>query len=112
VRTILPCEIAVFLPREGALALEAASPGFRIDPKEESVAAWVWKSGREAGQSTESLPQAWAHYAPMTTASGVRGVMGVHFDDPDRFLTPENDALLAAMASLGAMAIERIGLNA
>ncbi len=109
VKAILPCEVAILLPSGAQLSVEAATPEFKIDQKELSVATWVWLNGKNAGQATETLPQAWAHYLPMRTSDGIKGVLGVHLDDPKEFLTPENDAVLDALAGLGATAIERIG---
>lgn len=108
VRQILPCEIAIFVPRGEELSLGAATAGFPVDAKEQSVAAWVFINGRAAGQGTDTLPQAYGHYLAMRTAEGIKGIMGVRFKDPKHYATPENDAALDAIASLGAMAIERV----
>jgi two-component system, OmpR family, sensor histidine kinase KdpD len=107
-RQVLPCEMAIFLPKEDGLAPAAATEGFEIDPKEASVAAWAYFHGKPAGRATETLPQARAHYLPMRGGQGVLGAIGILLEDPARALTPERNSLLEAIAGLGAMAIERI----
>jgi two-component system, OmpR family, sensor histidine kinase KdpD len=107
-RQALPGEMAIFLPTGAELSASAATAEFSITPKELGVATWVLVNGKPAGQGTETLPQAWAHYSPMRTAQRIIGVIGIHFDDPSRTLTPDSEAVFEAIAGLGAMAIERI----
>jgi K+-sensing histidine kinase KdpD len=47
----------------------------------------------------------------MKTVDTVKGVVGFHFDNLERILTPENKVVLDTIARLGALAIERIGFK-
>ncbi len=112
VRQIFPCEMAIFLPiDDGGLSVKAATPGFVVDSNEMGVANWVWNNGKPAGSGTDTLPHAWAFYLPMTVTDTVKGVMGFHFENPDRALTPDNRVVLETIAGLGALAIERMEIQ-
>ncbi|VVB86568.1 Osmosensitive K+ channel His kinase sensor domain protein [uncultured archaeon] len=106
---IFPCDMAIFLPGNGEVSVRASTDGFRINPKELSIATWVWLNGEPAGLGTDTLPEAWAYYLPMKTADTIKGVVGFHFDSILEVLTPENKVVLDTIARLGALAIERIG---
>ncbi len=108
-RQILPCEMAIFLPENGQVSVKASTDMFRINPKELGIANWVWNNGEPAGMGTDTLPEAWAYYLPMKTRDALNGVVGFHFDNPERILTPENKIVIDTIARLGALAIERIG---
>jgi two-component system sensor histidine kinase KdpD len=108
-RQILPCEMAIFLPKNGHVSVRASTDGFQINPKELGIATWVWLNDEPAGMGTDTLPEAWAYYIPMKTTDTLKGVVGFHFDNPGQILTPENKIIIDTIARLGALAIERIG---
>lgn len=108
-RQILPCEMAIFLPKNGQVSVRASTDGFQINPKELGIATWVWLNDEPAGMGTDTLPEAWAYYIPMKTTDTLKGVVGFHFDNPGQILTPENKIIIDTIARLGALAIERIG---
>jgi two-component system sensor histidine kinase KdpD len=108
-RQLFPCEMAIFLPDNGQVAVKASTDGFQINPKELVIATLVRLNSEPAGMSTDTLPEAWAYYLPMKTANTVKGVVGFHFDKPEQTLTLENKVVLDTIARLGALAIERIG---
>jgi two-component system sensor histidine kinase KdpD len=105
---IFLCDMAIYLPENGQVSLKASTDRIQINPKELSVATWVWHNGEPAGMGTDTLPEAWAYYLPMKTTDTVRGVVGFHFDNPEQILTPENKNVLDYIALLGTIAIERI----
>jgi two-component system sensor histidine kinase KdpD len=105
---IFLCDMAIYLPENGQVSLKASTDRIQINPKELSVATWVWHNGEPAGMGTDTLPEAWAYYLPMKTTDTVRGVVGFHFDNPEQILTPENKNVLDYIVLLGTMAIERI----
>ncbi|MER3446818.1 MAG: sensor histidine kinase KdpD [Candidatus Dadabacteria bacterium] len=111
VRQIFPCEIAIFTPVGSRLSVKAATPGFHVDSNEIGVANWVWNNGKPAGPGTGTLPHAWAFYLPMTATGTVKGVMGFHFENPERALTFDNQVVLETIANLGALAIERMEIQ-
>ena len=108
-RQLFPCEMAIFLPDNGQVAVRASTDGFQINPKELVIASLVRLDSEPAGMSTDTLPEAWAYYHPMKTPDTVKGVIGFHFDKPEQILTPQNKVVLDTIARLGALAIERIG---
>jgi len=110
-RQIFPCDMAIFLPDNGQISVKASTERFQINPKELGIATWVRLNGEPAGMSTDTLPEAWAYYLPMKTTDTVKGVVGFHFDNPEKILTPENKVVLDTIARLGALAIERIGFK-
>ncbi len=110
-KQLFRCEIAIFLPASGELAVKAATTGFQVDTKEIGVAKWVWTNGKPAGLGTSTLPQAWAYYLPMITTDKVKGIMGFHFENPKQALTPDNQVVLETIANLGALALERVGFQ-
>jgi two-component system sensor histidine kinase KdpD len=108
-RQIFPCEMAIFLPDNGQVSVKASTDGFQINPKELVIATLVRLNSEPAGMGTDTLPEAWAYYLPMKTADTIKGVVGFHFESPEKILTPENKIVLDTIARLGALAIERIG---
>ncbi len=108
-RQIFPCDTAIFLPENGQVSVRASTESIQINQKELGVATWVWLNGKPAGAGEDTLSEAWAYYLPMKTTDTVNGVVGFHFDDPGKSLTPENKVVLDTIAQLGALAIERIG---
>jgi len=106
---IFSCDMAIYLPENGQVSLKASTDRIKINPKELGIANWVWLNGEPAGVGTDKLPEAWAYYLPMKTTDTVKGVLGFHFDDPEKILTPENKSALEMIALLGTLAIERIG---
>ena len=87
-----------------------APPAYPLDDKEQGVAAWVFGQGRPAGAGTDTLPAARALYLPLSTASGIIGVLGVRPDDPKQFQDPTVQHLLEAFAGQAAVALERARL--
>ncbi len=108
-RQLFPCEMAIFLPDNGQVAVKASTDGFQINPKELVIASLVQLNSEPAGMSTDTLPEAWAYYHPMKTTYTVKGVIGFHSDKPEQILTLETKVVLDTIARLGALAIERIG---
>jgi two-component system sensor histidine kinase KdpD len=84
-----------------------ASPGYPMDEKELSVAAWVFVRGRSAGAGTDTLPAAQGLYLPLVASSGIIGVLGLRPDDPKRFQDPAVQRLLETFAGQAAVALER-----
>jgi two-component system sensor histidine kinase KdpD len=108
IKLIFPCEIAIFLPTKGELSVRAVTSGFQLNPNEIGVANWVWTNGKPAGLGTNTLPQAWAYYLPMTMPDTIKGVIGLHFENPEQALTSNNQVVLDTIARLGSLTIERI----
>jgi two-component system sensor histidine kinase KdpD len=108
IRQIFACEVVVLLPEDSGLSVKAATPAFQVDSKEIGVANWVWTNGKPAGRGSDTLPDAWAHYLPISRLEIIKGVIGFHFESSEQMLTPDNLAVIEAITRLGALAIERI----
>lgn len=107
-RQIFQCEMVILLPEDSRLSVKAATSGFRVDSKEIGVANWVWVNGKPAGGGSNTLPEAWAYYLPITRVETITGVIGFHFESPDQVLKPNDLAVIETITRLGALAIERI----
>jgi two-component system sensor histidine kinase KdpD len=107
-RQLFPCEMVILLPEDSGLSVRAATPGFQADSKELGVAHWVWTNGKPAGRGSDTLPEAWAYYLPISRLERIKGVVGFHFDSPEQVLAPDNLAVIETITRLGALAIERI----
>lgn len=106
-------EVAVFLSGpapDDNLELYGASPNFELSESERAVAVWAFQHRQPAGRGTDTLPAVAARYTPLQTAKGVIGVMGISSPDTSRYLSPEQRRLLESIASLAAVAIERVQL--
>ena len=103
-------EVAVFIPVNNDLTVYAVSPGLAISDNDKAVATWVFEHGQEAGQGTETLPEASMRYQPLKTTRGVVGVLGVKPIDPSRHLTREQHRTLDTFANQIGLAVERASL--
>ncbi len=70
----------------------------------------MWSHDKPAGVGTDTLPSAFALYLPLREARGRVGVLGVAPADRQRFVDPEQRALLDVFASQVASALERARL--
>jgi len=105
---IFESRVVALLPDgKGHLEIRAGLKAeFAMNPKEQSVAQWVFDLGQVAGRGTDTLPGAEALYVPLQATGGPVGVLGVRPDDPERLLLPEQLHLLEAFANQTALALE------
>jgi two-component system, OmpR family, sensor histidine kinase KdpD len=106
-------DVVVFLPGpppDETLEPYGSSPNFQFTDSERAVAVWAFQHRQPAGRGTDTLPAVTARYTPLETARGVIGVMGVASRDTSRYLNPDQRRLLESIASLAAVAIERVNL--
>jgi K+-sensing histidine kinase KdpD len=73
-----------------------------------SVAEWAWTHGEEAGAGTATLPGSPLRYVPLKAPMRVRGVVALALPGPAALEGPEQRRLLETLASLLAIALERI----
>jgi two-component system sensor histidine kinase KdpD len=111
---VFESEVAIFLPhRDGRLAAAfAENAPFASDPKETSVAQWVFDHANRAGRGTSTLPGSVALYLPLLVSTGAVGVLGVRPGGDGKPLDSERLHLLEAFASQIALAVERTNLAA
>jgi two-component system sensor histidine kinase KdpD len=105
-------QVAILLatPHGEPLEPRATSPGFALDEKQTTVAAWAFEHAQPAGRGTDVLPFADVRCLPLQTSHGVVGVLGVKPMSPGSLLTPDQRELLQAFANQAALAIERAQL--
>jgi two-component system sensor histidine kinase KdpD len=104
---------AAILLREagGGLAKEAhPASTLPVSEKEQSVAAWAFRFGKNAGRFTDNLPSAGAIYLPLQTSRGAVGVLGVELPG-DKEPALEQRDLLEAFARQSALVLDRIRLD-
>ena len=107
---IFNCHTAIFVPAGSGIEISSFDPEFPTEEHEKAIAAWVFKNEKEAGWSTDILPDAKAYYLPHKTSQGAFGVLGVFFKNSKEGLDPRENSLLSALASQAAVAIQRIKL--
>ena len=79
--------------------------GFEVDM---AIAQWALDHSEPAGLSTDTLPSAVVLYLPLKATMRTRGVLAIQPRQMPWLLTPEQERLLQAGASLAAIAVERL----
>ncbi len=105
-------DVAFLLAGDDGRLLDRPHPMSTLAPaeKEMPVASLAFERQRAAGQHTDTLPQAEAHWLPLRVPSGVAGVMGVRAREGQR-LNIDQQTLLETFAGQIALAIERERLD-
>lgn len=108
VGSLLGGECGVILrDREGNLqTYRQTKYGLGINAKEQAVATWVFKSGKTAGWSTETLSDAPCLCIPLKTTGQTVGVL-VYLPGTQHHLTEEQQNLLRLISKQLAIALER-----
>jgi two-component system sensor histidine kinase KdpD len=106
VRSQLNAEAVLLLADEhDRLPDDAASVGSGVDV---SIAQWAYGHGEAAGLGTDTLPATPWLYLPLKAPMRLRGVLAIRPDEASRLAGPQTRQLLDALASLLAIAVERI----
>ena len=100
--------MAILGPTIAGLMILSGDMGYPLSEKERTIAQWAYDNGEPAGRGTDNLPAGIGHYVPMEAHGVVFGVLAFAFQDPDAVLTAENREIFQTMASLGALALERM----
>ena len=93
VEQIFNCHTAIFLPAGSGIELSSFDSEFPTEEHEKAIATWVFKNEKEAGWSTDSLPDAKAYYLPLKTSQGAFGVLGVFFKNEKESLDSRENSL-------------------
>lgn len=100
-------EVMALLPDASRLNVRASSGiEHSLDPKELSVAQWVFDLGQLAGKGTDTLPMSNALYVPLLATKGVMGVLRIKPNAPEQLLTPEQMNFLETCSNQIALTIE------
>ena len=100
-------QVAIFLPKNGGVAIFAHSPDYVPDENGLAVASWVFQHDQPAGRGTDTLPAASLRCLPLKTGRGLVGVLGVRPTDSDNILSLEQRQSLLSFADQAALSIER-----
>ncbi|MEO5690376.1 MAG: DUF4118 domain-containing protein [Burkholderiaceae bacterium] len=99
---------AVFLLLDGDDRLVVPTSDETADNADASLANWALAHAEAAGQGTGTLPASAMLYVPLKAPMRVRGVVALSLRNPQRLNVPEQRRLLDTIASLLAIALERI----
>jgi len=95
----------VLTPRDGDIAISAASPPLdALSPGDMAAARWAWEKGEPAGHGTGTLPNAAWTFRPLQGVRARAGVVGV---EPKAVATEDGERFVAALLDQGAVALER-----
>ena len=67
----------ILLPADRSLAVRHQASDFMATARELEAAAWCWKHTEETGAETTLIPDALAHYFPLTVRGEAIGVIGL-----------------------------------
>ena len=94
------------------VALGGHPPSVSLSEAEMAAAIWVRRHDEEAGPGTNTLPGGDWFYAPLSTARGVVGVIGIRTPKDRGGISLEQRELLHALGRQTAIAIERCRIDA
>ncbi len=105
-------EVAIILAKADGQLYAQPHEGstLKLTEKEMSVASWVLRHGQSAGQFTDNLPMSEALYLPLSSATGVLGVVGVRLPKAQPPSLEQNN-LLEAFVRQAALVIDRQRLH-
>ncbi len=98
---------ALLLAHEDAAWTLHPASSFRLGVREQAVADWVGRHGKEAGRFTSELGSAEALHVPMLRAGAVLGVFVVALPADAVLDVPEQRELIDAFAAQIALLVER-----
>ncbi|MEO7111096.1 MAG: ATP-binding protein, partial [Polyangiaceae bacterium] len=110
VREVFSAKVAVLMPNAAGVLEPVFADDETLaasDDKEIGVADWVWKHGRAAGASTDTLPSAKALFVPLGGARGRVGVLALFSGDTKSLRDPDERQLLETFTGIIGSAIER-----
>lgn len=107
---IFSLEVAILLVESNGHLATRSVAGVPVNERESAVAEWALSRGEAAGRSTNTLPLSAGMYLPMSTQSGVLGVLAA-FSPSDRSLRLEERQMLETFCTQLAWVIERFQLQ-
>ncbi len=103
---VFDCDAMALLPKNNRLKVQASYPVKSVlDPKEKSIAQWVFDMNQAAGFGTDTLSSSPALYLPLKGATKAIGVLRVKHRSP-QLLTPEQKGQLESCVNQMALALE------
>ena len=107
VSSTLKTQAALLLPHGDRPEVVAVWPeGVQLDTASTAAMDWAWHHGRPAGLNSDTLPGAAFYGLPLRTGNETVGVLAVRPMEDNSF-SPDQEHLLASLASQSAVAIQR-----
>ena len=106
-----PGRYAIFTAGKTGVVILAQHGDIDLTEKESSIAWWVLVHGQSAGRSTDTLAGGDGYFLPIKGNQQTFGVIGFWFDNPEEMLSADNKEIYDSIASLGALALERVKIK-
>lgn len=88
--------------------LQAPQPQGQCDDIDQGIAQWAFDKNEQAGFATDTLPSSEYRYIPLRAPVRIRGILAIKPGDKRWLLVPEQQRQLETLASLIAIALERV----
>lgn len=106
IASLFSSDVQVLMPENGQLVLHNKyQTDEALNPKEQSVAQWVYDLGQPAGFGTDTLPFSKSLYVPLVTSHGTLGVVKIKPRN-QKIFTTEQRHLLEACTHQIALSLE------
>jgi len=111
IHEIFQWESVVLLPAADGLVAQPSPAAPALTADDIAVATWAFQHGAVAGYDTDTLHGSRFRYLPLTSSSGVLGILGVKPAEAEGIITHEQERILTAFANQMALALERVQLT-
>lgn len=88
--------------------LQSPQPQGQCDDIDQGIAQWAFDKNEHAGFATDTLPSSEYRYIPLLAPVRIRGILAIKPSDKRWLLVPEQQRQLETLASLIAIALERV----
>ena len=88
--------------------LQAPQPQGQCDDIDQGIAQWAFDKNEQAGFATDTLPSSEYRYIPLRAPVRIRGILAIKPGDKRWLMIPEQQRQLETLASLIAIALERV----
>jgi two-component system, OmpR family, sensor histidine kinase KdpD len=88
--------------------LQAPQPQGQCEDIDQGIAQWVFDKNEQAGFATDTLPSSEYRYIPLRAPVRIRGILAIKPGDKRWLMIPEQQRQLETLASLIAIALERV----
>ena len=88
--------------------LQAPQPAGYCSDTDHAIAQWAFDKNEQAGFATDTLPSSAYRYIPLRAPVRIRGMLAIKPENKQWLLIPEQQRQLETLASLIAIALERV----
>ena len=103
-------DIVFYIFQAGSMRAVTAPDALYLQPGdlEMGLANWVFQHAEPAGAGTHTQPSAEPYFIPLKTSKQTVGVLSLKPHDLNRFLDPDKNRILEAIANQAAQAVDRV----